>query len=91
MAILAGIWLGSGHGGWVTGTVMAGLEGGWLGLDSVTGLVWLGSLLADHRLGVVTGHVVELHTIAKQQNNNRSASGIQGVTKETMRIKFFFN
>jgi hypothetical protein len=49
----------------------------------------------------VTGHVVELDTVAKQQNNNRSASGIQGVTIETMlgdsffliqnRIKFFFN
>ncbi len=68
-----------------------GWKGGWLGLDSLTGLVWLGSLLAGHRLGVVTGHVVELDTVAKQQKNNRSASGIQGVTKETLRIKFFFN
>jgi hypothetical protein len=89
---LAGIWLGSGYGAWfVYREGDGGVEGGWLGLDSLTGLVWLGSLLADHRLGVVTGHVVELHTVAKQQNNNRSASGIQGVTKLTMRIKFFFN
>ena len=64
-------WLGYRDGdGWV-GRV------GWLGLDSLTGLVWLGSLLADHRLGVVTGHVVELHSVAKQQNNSRSASGIK--------------
>ncbi len=60
-------WLGYRDNGWVG-------RGG-LGLDSLTGLVWLGSLLADHRLGVVTGHVVELDTVAKQKNNNRSASG----------------
>jgi hypothetical protein len=77
--------------------MVVGVQGRWgggrLGLDSLTGLVWLGSLLADHRLGVVTGHVVELDTVAiEQQNNNGSASRIQGVTIETiLRDSFFLN
>jgi hypothetical protein len=76
LEMLAWVWI------WWLGYIDAGWIGGgrgrwtWLGLDSLTGLVWLGSLLADHRLGVVTGHVVELDTVAKQQNNSGSASGI---------------